>query len=69
MWYLTWIFWVGVGLIIIFEIIEFKINNGETISEITWRVVRTHPIVPFLAGVLMGHLFWQSSLIYSGLCK
>lgn len=31
---------------------------GDTISEVVLTAVKAHPIVPFLAGVLCGHLFW-----------
>ncbi len=32
--------------------------SGDTISEITWGLLR-HPLVPFLVGLLCGHFFWQ----------
>lgn len=31
---------------------------GDTISEITLAFARKHPVVPFIMGVIMGHLFW-----------
>lgn len=31
---------------------------GDTISEVTWKVIRHNPFIPFLVGFLMGHLFW-----------
>jgi hypothetical protein len=64
MW-VDYLFWVGVGLVILYEVITFEQKKGETISEITWRIVSTHPLIPLLVGILMGHLFWQSSSIYS----
>ena len=30
----------------------------DTISEIVWAMSK-RPLVPFLFGLLMGHLFWQ----------
>lgn len=36
-------------------------KEGDTISEIHWRLARRYPVVPFGLGVLMGHLFWQAS--------
>jgi hypothetical protein len=32
---------------------------GDTLSEAVWKV-SSHPLVPFLAGFLCGHFFWQS---------
>lgn len=31
---------------------------GDTLSEAVWEASR-RPLVPFLAGFLMGHWFWQ----------
>lgn len=31
---------------------------GDTLSEAVWEWSR-HPLLPFLAGFLMGHFFWQ----------
>ena len=33
--------------------------SGDTISEIIWNVAATRPLIPFLAGLLCGHFFWQ----------
>ena len=33
---------------------------GDTISEAVWKAATARPIVPFLAGLLMGHFFWQA---------
>lgn len=37
-------------------------NNipNDTISESVWRIASSRPLVPFLAGFLMGHFFWQA---------
>jgi len=37
-------------------------NNikGDTISEVIWSVASQHPLVPFLCGLVAGHLFWRS---------
>lgn len=36
----------------------FTAGAGDTISEVVLGAAKAHPIVPFLAGVLSGHLFW-----------
>lgn len=44
----------------------YTLVNGEkqdTISERVWRVSK-RPMVPFLAGALMAHFFWQSQEVY-----
>lgn len=52
---------VGLGILIIVEIISFRNKRKrDTISEVTWRAVYRQPVIAFLAGLLMGHLFWQS---------
>ena len=33
--------------------------HGDTISEVLWTATTQHPVIPFLFGMLMGHLFWQ----------
>ena len=37
------------------------LNNvpGDTLSEAVWVVSRDYPLVPFLAGVVCGHFFWN----------
>lgn len=65
-------FVLGCGLILSYEIYAFTHeaeHPHETISEITWRICTTHPIIPLLFGILGGHLFWQSASVYQGLCK
>ena len=34
---------------------------GNTISEVVWHVIAGRPFVPFLAGFLCGHFFWQKT--------
>jgi len=58
------IFWVGVALILFYEIVELHANRGYTISEVIWHLCMKHPLVPFSFGVLMGHFFWQSTSVY-----
>lgn len=49
-----------VGGLLVYE--YFALRNeceGDTISEIVWTATTERPIVPFAAGVLCGHFFWQ----------
>lgn len=54
---MVWIFASLVILALVYEAIALYRSEGDTISEIIWRLGR-HPLVPFAVGVLMGHLFW-----------
>jgi hypothetical protein len=49
---------VGVALAVTYELLAAFGANDPTISEIIWTANR-HPIVPFLFGVVAGHLFWS----------
>jgi hypothetical protein len=31
---------------------------GDTITEVTQRLIKLYPIIAFLAGLVCGHLFW-----------
>lgn len=33
-------------------------SGRETISQVIWRWSQNYPMVPFVAGLLMGHWFW-----------
>ena len=51
---------VGATIIIALLIEFYALVNkraGDTISEVTWRVVANQPWIAFLAGVLCGHFF------------
>ena len=32
---------------------------GDTLSEAVWAASHAYPLLPFLAGVVCGHFFWQ----------
>lgn len=34
-------------------------QSGDTISEVVWTESARHLLLPFLAGLLCGHFFWQ----------
>lgn len=55
---LAWI--IAIGFLIAYE--AYTLLNaipGDTLSEAVWRVASERPLIPFLAGVLCGHFFWQ----------
>jgi hypothetical protein len=35
---------------------------GDTISEVMLKVAKDHPILPFIIGVIIGHLFWPQKM-------
>ena len=36
---------------------------GQTISEVIWHASLKRPVIPFAAGVLCGHWFWQMGVV------
>lgn len=56
------IFLALVGGLLVYEWIALRNEcEGDTVSEIVWSTTTRRPIVPFAAGVLCGHFFWQRS--------
>lgn len=54
------VFLTLVGALVAYELITLANDrDGDTISEIVWEATTERPIVPFAAGVLIGHFFWQ----------
>jgi hypothetical protein len=49
---------LGILLVLAYEVWAIVTQRASTISEIVWRTAATSPLLPFLAGLLMGHLFW-----------
>ena len=58
-WARTWLLIVAVALALVYEAWAALTHKALTISQMCWRVSKDHPIVPFLAGLLCGHLFWR----------
>ncbi len=53
--------WIGWAVIAIFALVFdglLAVKHQQTMSEWMWSV-KDHPIIPFLFGVLAGHLFWN----------
>lgn len=49
-----------IGAIICYEIVAIADKEeGDTISEVIWKLSAKRPIVPFAFGILMGHFFAQ----------
>lgn len=47
-----------VGLLIYEGYTLFNNTPGDTLSEAVWNISQ-FPLVPFLAGFVCGHFFWQ----------
>jgi hypothetical protein len=55
----AWVLGIVSAILIIWDYFMFSNDiDGDTISEVTLRNSIRHPIIPFLFGVLGGHLFW-----------
>lgn len=53
-------FYALVGGLLIYELVALRNEcEGDTISEIVWAATTKRPLVPFAAGLLCGHFFWQ----------
>jgi zinc transporter ZupT len=51
---------VAVAIIAIYDLIAFASGGtGATISCWFWEVSKVRPVIPFAAGFIAGHLFWQ----------
>jgi hypothetical protein len=55
---LAWLIAIG-GLLAYETYTLMNSTPGDTLSEAVWAVIYQQPLVPFLAGVLCGHFFWQ----------
>jgi len=53
----TWILIVVTVFLAAWDVYCRKFPGG-TISEVMLTGARSHPVLPFLCGVLGGHLFW-----------
>lgn len=55
-------FWAAAAAVAVYEVVAIANRpDGDTISEMTWAGAKKRPLVPFLAGVVAGHLFWQKA--------
>ena len=34
-------------------------TSRRTLSRFVWEKSKLYPLIPFLSGMLMGHLFWR----------
>ena len=65
---MEWIFIVLVLALFVYEAYTlYTPEYGDTISELIWKASADRPLIPFLFGVLMGHLFWPASDVWARL--
>jgi len=59
---MIWILYVGIGLVLLYEVVAAITHKAPTISEWIWKGATRTRWVPFIAGLLMGllggHLFF-----------
>ena len=59
MWVTAWLVILACGGV--YELTAIVTGNWKwTISAMTWRVSARYPLIPFMIGLVMGHLFWQA---------
>lgn len=57
---MRWIFRGLVGALLVYEAAALATEcEGDTISEMVWAATTKRPLVPFAAGLVCGHFFWQ----------
>jgi len=50
---------IAIAVLLVYE--AYAVGNhipGDTLSEAVWAIA-DYPLVPFLAGIVCGHFFWQ----------
>lgn len=55
-----WLAWVLAGCSLELYALLWG-QAGDTLSEIIWQLTHRYPLVALVAGLLMGHWFWQRS--------
>lgn len=52
-----WFILISIAIILVYDLIAFLSHQDATISEQIWFWSGKFPVVPFLGGLLCGHLF------------
>lgn len=51
---------IVVGVLIVYDIYAYKVRGSDTtISVQMYEAGKKYPIIPFLLGVVFGHIFWN----------
>ena len=56
---MIWLLAIYITLTLIYEVWAAVTQKVPTISQYCWRISKDYPLLPFLAGMVAGHLFWQ----------
>jgi uncharacterized membrane protein YhdT len=66
----AWVIWVAISILLGWEIkVYISPEMGDTISEVYLSAAFAHPMVPFLTGLLMGHLNLAQSPVQTTVCS
>lgn len=57
----SWVLILASVILIVWDLYARQFS-GSTISELALSQARSHPVYPFLFGVLGGHLFWPQEV-------
>lgn len=58
---MIWLLILSLAGLLVYEVWALRRTEpGDTISEIVWKLSAKSRLVPFLGGLLCGHLFWNS---------
>lgn len=59
---IAWI--IALAFLLAFEMWAL-VRGQQTLSEEVWALSHNWPLIPFLAGMLAAHFFWQSARVYA----
>jgi hypothetical protein len=55
----TWLLGAAIGGLAIYDLVPFiRKDSGDTVSEVLRDVSRSHPILAFALGAVVGHALW-----------
>jgi hypothetical protein len=61
--YVAWLLFACTVAVGVYDIYASQSGGGlETVSAYAWRISREYPILPFIAGIVIGHLFWPNGI-------
>ena len=58
----TWVIGLLAAVLIGWDVYAAMSATVPTVSAVSLRVAMQHPVLPFLAGVIAGHLFWPQQV-------
>jgi hypothetical protein len=51
--------WLTILFAVAVTDVALWLSGNKTLSKVTWEASKKYPVIPFLGGLLAGHLFWR----------